>query len=138
MDGEVFQNATWVQSITQESFQMLHLMGCISARNLQHKIFKSEKVQAALAFVQKHGTKKGKTPGLCFWAAKTNLFFSSKEQPWLYTKRDRMCPDMLCVWIPLFITSNVYSDPCQYNAGSPMQLNGVTAAGVLRPRSHSQ
>lgn len=38
-NGEVFQTAKWLQSITQESFQVSHLKDCISTQNLQHTRF---------------------------------------------------------------------------------------------------
>lgn len=97
-----------------------------------HKISKSEKVQTVLPFEQKHGTwrrkQKGFASGLRRW-----ICFIQQSKPWLYTKRDRMCPDMLCVWVPLFITSNTSSAHCQYSASSLMQLNSVTATGALSP-----
>lgn len=77
-----------------------------------HKIFKSEKVQTVFAFEQKHDVKKTASR-LRRW-----ICFILQSKTWLYTKRDRMCPDMLCVWVPLFITSNTSSAHCQYSASS--------------------
>lgn len=72
--------------------------------------------------------RKQKGSGLRRW-----ICFILQSKPWLYTKRDWMCPDMLCVWVPLFITSNTSPSHCQYSASSPMQLNSVTATGALSP-----
>lgn len=61
------------------------------------------------------------------------ICFIQESKPWLYTKWDWVCPDMLCVCVPLFITSNTFSALCQYCASSLMQLNSVTATGALSP-----
>lgn len=59
--------------------------------------------------------------------------FIQQSKPCLYTKRDRMCPDMLCVWLPLFITSNTSSAYSQYSGSSTMHLNSMIATGDLSP-----
>lgn len=136
-NGVVFQTAKWVQSITQESFQVSHLKDCISIQNLQHTRFSNLKRCRQCSHLSRDtGTRrkhKGFASGLRRW-----ICFIQQSKPWLYTKRDRMCPDMLCVGVPLFITSNTSSAHCQYSASSPMQLNGVTATRCSQPRSHSQ
>lgn len=53
-NGEVFQKG---KMGTKLHFQMSHLIICIYIQNVQHtRFFISEKVQAVLAFEEKHGT----------------------------------------------------------------------------------
>lgn len=114
-------------SITEESFQVSHLKHFYTA----HKILKSEKVQTVFAFEEKQGTcgkQKCFTSGLKRW-----ICFILLSKLWLDTKQDRMCPNMLCVWVPPFITSNTPSAHCQYSASSLMQLNSLTVTSGFSP-----
>lgn len=114
------------------SSQASHLKSCVSTLNVQHKSLRNLKRGRQFPTLeQKHGDREkteGYASGLRRW-----ICFISQSKPWLYTKRDRMCPGTLCVWVPLFITSNTSSAYCQYGASSTMHLNSMSATGDLSP-----
>lgn len=132
-NGEVVQTAKWLQSFPQESFQVSHLKRLhFYTEFTAHKIFRIWKGAGSVRiWAETQGREENRralASGLRRW-----ICFIQQRKPWLYTKRDRMCPDMLCVCVPLFITTNASSAHCQYSASSSMQLNSETATGALSP-----
>lgn len=90
------------------------------------KRWKSGKAQVALALEQKHGTWWKQKALLLGWEHESAL--SSKANPGcILMETGCACPDMLCVWVPLFITLNTSS--------GLRRLNGITATDA---RSYSQ
>lgn len=78
-NGEVFQTAKRVQSVSQESFQVSHLRECIYMQNLRStrdfQIWKG--ADSVRIWAETRDVKK--TEGLCFWAEKMNLFYPAQQ-----------------------------------------------------------
>lgn len=111
------------------SIHVSHLKSNISSQKStgkKAKRWKSGKAQVALALEQKHGMWWKQKALLLGWEHESAL--SSKANPGcILMETGCACPDMLCVWVPLFITLNTSS--------GLRRLNGITATDA---RSYSQ
>lgn len=92
----------------------------------QVRRLKSEKAQVALALEQKHGMWWKQKALLLCWGHESAL--SGKANPGcILIETGCPCPDMFCVWLPLFITLNTSS--------GLRRPNSITATDA---RSYSQ